>query len=153
MPLELIVWTSDQGGRASRVLQFLKKREEPEARNGAVLIRDREGQVFVFETGKVDRRYGTLPGVIVGLLLVLLGSPRSERAAAQAEGMGFPAEHLSELRARLQPGGSALVMLADPKRVDVILDHLAPFGGGVWRQAVPKDLVAQSTTGVVSKGR
>jgi hypothetical protein len=142
MPLELLVWLSHQAGAASRALQFLKEREEPEALNAGVLIKDQDNQVYVFETGRADRQHGTLAGVIVGLLLALLGGPDSDGAAAYGESLGFPAELLAALRASLLPGGSALVMLAHCERQAEIRNLLAPFGGCVWRQPVPEGLAS-----------
>jgi uncharacterized membrane protein len=153
MAPKLAVWVYDDAGEASRALRALKKHSKPLARNAAVLIRDLAGQVIVFETGNVDPSRGTLLGAIVGLLVLALGGSDSEVVAAQAVSMGFPEEHLAALRASLQPGGSALVVLVETERVDGTLDLLATCQGRVWQQALTDDLLAQFATAEALEGR
>jgi uncharacterized membrane protein len=153
MTLELLVWISGQASEASRALQALKKHNEPAARNAAVLIRDQVGHVFVFESGDVDPRQGTLLGMIVGLLVEMLGGSDPERVTAQAVSLGFPEEYLTAPQASFQPGGSALVTLLETERVQEILDLLATFQGRVWQQALEGDLLVRFATGMASEGR
>jgi len=141
MAPELVVWVSNQAGEASRAFQALKKHGEPVACNAAVLIRDRTGQAFVFETGNVDLQHGALLGTITGLLVELLGGSGPERVVAQGE-------HLTALRASLQPGGSALVILVDGEQIEGAFRLLAAFQGQVWQQTLADDLLAQLTTGL-----
>jgi uncharacterized membrane protein len=151
--MELVVWVCDQAGQASRALLALKRRSEPEGRNAVVLVRNGDGHVYVFETGDVDRRYGTLPGIIVGVLVALLGDPDSEVVVAQALSMGFPEEYLVALRASFRPGGSALVTLVENDRVEGILDLLASVQGHVLRQALADDMLAQAAEGMLPQER
>jgi uncharacterized membrane protein len=142
MALELVVWVSGQAGEASRALQVLKKQYEPTARNTAVLIRDRDGQVLLFETGDVDLQHGPLLGVIVSLLMALLGSSAPDLAVAQTVSLGFPENYWTALP-KLQPGGSALVSLVTLERAEETLDLLAEYRGEVWQQVLADDLLAQ----------
>jgi uncharacterized membrane protein len=67
--------------------------------------------------------------------------------------MDLSEEYLAELWARLQPGGSALVLLLETKRVKETLDLLATLRGRVWQQVLSDHLVAEFTTGMVLEGR
>jgi hypothetical protein len=142
MALELVIWVSGQAGEASRAFQALKKHQDAVARNAAVLIRDADGQVFVFESGDVNPRHWPLLGAIVGLFVERLS--RSEMVQAGAE-------YMTALRASFQPGGSALVFLVDSEQAKGLLGLLAAFQGQVWPQAHADDLMAQLTTGPVWK--
>jgi uncharacterized membrane protein len=153
MVLNLVVWLSSQAGEASRALQALREHSEPAARNAAVLIRDQNGQVFVFETGDVDRRHGTLLGAVVGLLMGLSGGPGPERVGVHAASLSFPEDYLTALQAEFEPGGSALVGLLEPKRTEGALDLLARFQGRVWRQKLADDLLAQLAIERTPEGR
>jgi uncharacterized membrane protein len=151
--MELVVWVCDQAGQASRALQALKRRREPEARNAVVLVRNGDGHVYVYETGDLDRRYGTLPGILVGMFVALLGDPDSEVVVAQALSMGFSEEYLVALRASFRPGGSALVTLVETDRVEGILDLLASLQGHVLRHALEDDVLAQAASGILPQER
>ena len=118
-----------------------------------MLIRNLDGQVYVYETGDVDRRYGTLPGIIVGLFVALLGDPDSAVVIAQALSMGLPEEFLAGLRASFRPGGSALIILVETDRVKGILDLLASLQGHVLRHALEDDVLAQAASGNLPQKR
>jgi uncharacterized membrane protein len=153
MARKLVVWVSDRAGEASRALQALKKHREAVARNAAVLIRERTGEVLIYETGNVDLEHGPLLGVITGLLVELLAGSDLERVAVQAASIGLTQEDSMQLSSMLEPGGSALVTLVDAQRIEGILKLLSAFQGHVWQQTLADDLLARLSSGLASEGR
>jgi uncharacterized membrane protein len=151
--MELVVWVSGRASEASSALQALKKSVKPAARNAAVLVRERDGQVFVVETGDVDLRSGMLLGAAAGLLVEVLGRSSPERAAAGTMSIDFPEEYLMALQASLQPGGSALLLLLETEWLDKALDLLAGFQGRVWQQSLAGRLLAEIAAEMVPEGR
>jgi uncharacterized membrane protein len=147
MALELVVWVSEDAGTASRALQSLKASNAPAAWNAAVLIRDRDGQLQVFETGRVDGRHGTVPGVIVGLLMVLFGGSDPGHIAGQAVSMGFPEGFVTTLQASTGLWASALVMFVRTDSVAKTLELLEIFEGRAWRQTLSDGLLAHLSAG------
>jgi uncharacterized membrane protein len=153
MAMELVVWVSGRASEASSALQALKKSVKPAARNAAVLVRERDGQVFVVETGDIDLRSGMLLGAAAGLLVEVLGRSSPERAAAGTMSIDFPEEYLMALQASLQPGGSALLLLLETEWLDKALDLLAGFQGRVWQQSLAGRLLAEIAAEMVPEGR
>jgi uncharacterized membrane protein len=151
--MELVVWVSGRASEASSALQALKKSVKPAARNAAVLVRERDGQVFVIETGDIDLRSGMLLGAAAGLLVEVLGRSSPERAAAGTMSIDFPEEYLMALQASLQPGGSALLLLLETEWLDKALDLLAGFQGRVWQQSLAGRLLAEIAAEMVPEGR
>jgi uncharacterized membrane protein len=151
--MELVVWVSGRASEASSALQALKKSVKPAARNAAVLVRERDGQVFVVETGDIDLRSGMLLGAAAGLLVEVLGRSSPERAAAGTMSIDFPEEYLMALQASLQPGGSALLLLLETEWLDKALDLLAGFQGRVWQQSLAGRLLAEIAAEMVPEGR
>lgn len=144
MALKLVVWVSDRSGEASRALQALKRHDERVARNAAVLIRDREGEVFVFESGDVDLLYWPVLGAVVGFFVKRL--ERSEPAHAAREQM-------MPLQTAFPPGSSALVILVAEAQVAGMFEFLAAFQGQAWEQALADGLLAQLAAGMASERR
>jgi uncharacterized membrane protein len=153
MAMELVVWVSDQASEASRALQALKKSVKPAARNSAVLVRERDGQVFVVETGDVDLRSGMLLGAAAGLLVALLGGSSPERATVGTMSIDLPEEYLMALQASLQPGGSALLLLLETEWLDEALNVVAGFQGRVWQQSLAGRLLAEIAAEMTPEGR
>jgi uncharacterized membrane protein len=147
MALELVVLVCGQAREASRALQVLKKQDDPSTRNAVVLLQDRTGRVFVFETGDVAPQHGALLGTITGLLMGLLGKTGLEGVAAQAASLGFSKEHLATLSAEFKAGGSALALLVEAERAGGVFDFLATFDGQVWQQVLGDDLLARFAAG------
>jgi hypothetical protein len=152
MAQEMIVFVSGKSGEASRALQCLREQSAKVARNAVVLIRDRAGQVFIFESGDVEPRYGMLLGSVTGLLVELWGGTGPEYAATHTLGRGWSEERLAALPVDLEVDGSALVILVDVE-LQGTLDFLESFEGQVWRQALVDGLLAQSGTGLAPEGR
>jgi uncharacterized membrane protein len=151
--MELVVWVSDRASEAGRALQALKRDVQPAARNAAVLVRERDGQVFVVETGDGDLRSGMLLGAAVGLLVEVLGRSSPEFAAAGAMSIDFPEEYLMALQASLQPGGSALLLLLETEWLDEALNVVAGFQGRVWQQSLAGRLLAEIAAEMTPEGR
>jgi uncharacterized membrane protein len=118
-----------------------------------VLVRERDGQVFVVETGDIDLRSGMRLGAAAGLLVEVLGRSSPERAAAGTMSIDFPEEYLMALQASLQPGGSALLLLLETEWLDKALDLLAGFQGRVWQQSLAGRLLAEIAAEMVPEGR
>ena len=151
--MELVVWVSGRANEASSALQALKKDVKPSARNAAVLIRDRTGQIVIFETGEIGPGLGMLAGVVVGLLMELPGGSDPSILFALAADLGFPEGFLEALRADLRLGGSALVLLLDSEWLGETLALLTTLRGRVWRQALSDHLVAKFVPEIAPEGR
>jgi uncharacterized membrane protein len=146
--LELIVLLFDQAGRASEALQALKEQSnlgKVDTLSSAVLVRDRAGETHLFETGHVDPEHGVLLGSILGGLLGLMdGLIDASKAWILVSLTG---EHLTKLQQGFQPGGSALVILADQRWVERVLVVLDQFEGQVLRQAFRGDVLDRLAAG------
>jgi uncharacterized membrane protein len=137
--LELLLLIFGRAGTASQALQSLKKQTDLgrlAILDSAVLIRDRTGETFLFETGHADSRYGVFFGTIVGVLIGVMGglSPGDERVAGVWTELGFAEAALTWLVAGLRPGGSALVLLVEQNWLKQGLRVLAEFEGEVLQQ-------------------
>jgi uncharacterized membrane protein len=135
----LVVVIFPQAREASRALQSMKRHPGLEARNTAVLVRDRVGEVHLFETGAIDPEYAALLGGLVGLLEEVLVGELAGLPAEDLPYLGLSQKHLSLLERSLQPGGSCLVTLIEPEKADKVQECLATYGGRVWQQQLAID--------------
>ncbi len=157
--LELVIVTFAQTDTANQALHALKqavKKKHATVLNAAALAKNASGQATVKEIEDVNAKHGAFFGAITGGLIGLLGGPvgvvvgavagaASGGAAAHWVDMGFPDEYLKSLQEHLQPGHSALVVLAESNEVDKVALTLAQFEGQLLRQALTADLAAQLT--------
>jgi uncharacterized membrane protein len=157
--LELIVLTFAQVNTAAEALKALKqvlKKKSVNVFNAAALAKNAEGETLLKEMADVDTKHGALFGAITGGLIGMLGGPvgavvgavagaASGGAAARWIDMGFPDDYLKSLQDNLQPGSSALVMLAQADEVEKVALTLAQFGGQLLHYALTDDMVAQLT--------
>ena len=155
--IELIVYVMDNLKGAQElwgVLKPLASGHSAAIFNAALLVKDADGKTSLKELEDVRAGHGALFGAITGGIIGLLGGPIGVvvgAAAGAATGgivarqidMGFPDEYLEKLQAGLRPGTSAVIALADAKRVDEVTESLRGFGGQLLRQPLTEDLEAK----------
>ena len=158
--IELVVWVFDEAGKADEALEYLKqlKREHVLAtiRNSAVLVKDADGQVSLKEAKDLDTKQGRLFGAIAGGLVGLVGGPVGAVVGAVAGAVtggvaakridrGFSNKYLKGLEKYLQPGTSALIVLVENEWAGKVADAMVQFGGQLFRQALPDEIIAEAT--------
>jgi uncharacterized membrane protein len=145
--------------QASIALEFLKdvqrkQRDGLKIVNAAVLVKDADGEVSLKETGDLGAGQGRLFGAITGGLIGLLAGPAGvvigALAGAGAGGfaakridMGLSDEFLKGFQERLQPGGSALVVLVEHKWAQSLPDVLGGLEGVTVQQTLTDEMVQQ----------
>ena len=123
-------------------------------RNAAVLIKDKDGQTSLRETGDVGVKGGRLFGAVTGGLIGLLGGPVGVIVGAAAGAgvgglaakkidMGFSDQFLETFQERLQPGNSALIVLVEQESADDLSEAWAEEEGIIVRQALTDEMVEQ----------
>jgi uncharacterized membrane protein len=139
--------------KAMQALQRLVEEGQVSLRNAAVLVKNKEGRISAKEMGDIGLKQGALFGAIVGGLIGLVGGPvgavvgavagaTTGGVAAHAIDLGFPDDYLTDLQASLQPGSSALIVLAEKNWIDKIIQGLAQFDGHIIRHVLKEDLAA-----------
>lgn len=161
---ELLVLAFAEESTALKALQALQRLVDEgriSLRNAAVLVKNREGRISAKETGDIGLRQGALFGAIVGGLIGLVGGPvgavvgavagaTTGGVAAHAIDFGFPEDYLTDLQASLQPGSSALVVLAEKNWIDKIIEGLTRFQGHIIRHVLKDELAAHlAAVGVI----
>ena len=147
----------DRANEARQTLKQLSKKGSVAVLNVAVLVKDEDGKTSLRESEDVDPRHGAVFGAIAGGLIGLLGGPVGAVVGAVAGAatggvaagrieMGFPDAYLKKLQESLQPGSSALVILAEQDQVENVTEALADFDGQLLRQALTDDIVSQVTS-------
>ncbi|MCK6628564.1 MAG: DUF1269 domain-containing protein [Anaerolineae bacterium] len=161
---ELLVLAFPEEGtaqKAMQALQHLVEEGQVSLRNAAVLVKNKEGRISAKEMGDIGLKQGALFGAIVGGLIGLVGGPvgavvgavagaTTGGVAAHAIDLGFPDDYLTDLQASLQPGSSALIVLAEKLWIDKIIQGLAQFDGHIIRHVLKEDLAAHlAAVGVI----
>lgn len=153
---ELLVLAFAEESTALKALQALQRLVDEgrvSLRNAAVLVKNKEGRISAKEMGDIGLRQGALFGAIVGGLIGLVGGPvgavvgavagaTTGGVAAHAIDFGFPDDYLSDLQASLQPGTSALIVLAEKNWIDKIIQGLTRFNGHIIRHVLKEELAA-----------
>jgi uncharacterized membrane protein len=122
--------------------------------DAAALYKDHHGISSLQETRDVDAWRGALAGALAGALVGLIGGPPGAiigAAAGAATGgiaadkldQGFSDAFLKDLRAALQPGTSAVLVIIDEQWKDALLHALEEHPGKLLRHALRSDLVTQ----------
>ncbi|NJN95789.1 MAG: DUF1269 domain-containing protein [Anaerolineales bacterium] len=156
VPTELLVLAFAEESTALKALQALQRLVDEgriSLRNAAVLVKNKEGRISAKEMGDVSLKQGALFGAIVGGLIGLVGGPvgavvgavagaTTGGVAAHAIDFGFPDDYLSDLQASLQPGTSALIVLAEKNWIDKIIQGLTRFNGHIIRHVLKEELAA-----------
>jgi uncharacterized membrane protein len=155
--LELMAKIFDEADEAQQALASLKELQGQgtiKLRNAAVLIKDKDGQTSLKETGDVDVKGGRLFGAVTGGLIGLLGGPVGVVVGAAAGAgvgglaakkidMGFSDEFLETFQERLQPGNSALIVLVEQESADDLSEAWTEEEGIIVRQALTDEMVEQ----------
>lgn len=151
---ELLVLAFAEESTAQKALQALQRLVEEgtvSLRNAAVLVKNKEGRISAKEMGDIGLRQGALFGAIVGGLIGLVGGPvgavvgavagaTTGGVAAHAIDFGFPEDYLADLQASLQPGTSALIVLAEKNWIDKVIQGLTRFNGHIIRHVLKEEL-------------
>lgn len=154
---ELILAVFQGEHRAVQALDALRMREEEGALrlfNAAMLIKHPSGWSAVKEENDLSAGQGSLFGALVGGLLGLLGGPAGAMigaAAGAAAGgwiagrtdLGFEDEFLDQIRAAMEPGSSALLLLVESQFADAIVSLSRTHEARIVRHALQQDLLAK----------
>ena len=125
--IELLLAVYPDPERAAQALKDLLARRQSKQvqfRDAADFRRDEKGHTTVSEPLDVSAGQGSLFGAVVGGLIGLLGGPAgvivgamagaaTGGLAAKATDWGFDEKFLAQVKDALQPGTSALLILAD----------------------------------------
>jgi uncharacterized membrane protein len=156
--VELVIVTFSEMDTASAALDKLATKDGVRFLNAAVLVKDKDGKTSLEEAKDVGKQHGAVFGALTGGLIGMLAGPgggivgavagaATGRAAAKRIDMGFPDDYLKRLQAGLQPGSSALVVLAERERVADVAGSVAGFEGRFLQHALTEEILAQLTTG------
>lgn len=155
--VELLARVFDTPEAADEALEFvqgLHRGKVIKILNAAVLVKAEDGTVTVHDTKEMAPKKGALVGAITGGLIGLIGGPIGAIVGAVAGAgagglsakwidMGFSDEFLDGLDDHLQPGSSALVILAEDRWVKPMSESLDALGGVVFRQTITDELAKQ----------
>lgn len=149
---ELLIATFADETRAAAALAALREAEQRKVLQivgAAVLVKDRQGELTVTETGDVQAPQGALAGAVLGGLIGLLGGPAgmlagalagaaTGGAAAQALDLGITQTQITELQKQLHLGSSALLAIISHEWVERVVLELEAFQAVVMRKAVSR---------------
>ncbi len=155
--VELVVQVYHDRRRAIGELDFvawLQRARRINILNAGALVRDDDGKTSLKETVDPNFGNGRLFGAITGGLIGLVCGPASAAVGALAGAgtgdlaadwldMGFSGDFLAGLRARLQPGTSALVVLGEHDSVARLSKALAGEEGWIFQQALTDKTVEE----------
>jgi uncharacterized membrane protein len=157
--LELLAKIFDTPDGASEGLKQVKTlRKENKGvfkiRNAAIVVKNTEGEFSIKETADVDTKHGRLFGAVAGGLIGLVGGPvgviigalagaGTGAFAAKHIDMGFSNQFLENLKELLQPGSSALLILAEHKGSDELFEALADRQNVVLRHTLTDKIVEE----------
>jgi uncharacterized membrane protein len=151
---DLIAIAYDDEFKAEEVrltLAKLQKGHLIELEDAAVVVKNAEGKVKLKQAidltsaGAVSGGFwGLLIGTLFFMPLAGLAVGASAGALSGALGdIGVDDQFMRELGETLQPGSSALFILASKITPDKVLEEIAPYGGKVLRTSLTKDKEAQ----------
>jgi uncharacterized membrane protein/sporulation protein YlmC with PRC-barrel domain len=157
--VELIAKVYDDLDGASEAMEFVKdlqKQHVLKILNAAVVVKDEDGNVSLEEKGDVDAKHGRLFGAVTGGLIGLVGGPVGVVVGALAGAgvgglaanwidMGFSDQFLNELKERLEPGSSALIILVEDKWVVKASESLSDTEGLMFQQTLTDEMVRRMT--------
>jgi uncharacterized membrane protein/sporulation protein YlmC with PRC-barrel domain len=146
--------TVDQADRALDFVEDLHRHKTIKILNAAVLVKDEDGTTSLKDTRDIEPKRGRLLGAVTGGLLGLAGGPAgvvvgalvgagAGGLAARKLDFGFSDEFLENLQTHLQPGNSALVLLAEHKWAADLHNALSDGEGVVFQQTLSDALVEE----------
>jgi uncharacterized membrane protein len=151
---DLIAIAYDDEFKAEEVrltLAKLQKEHLIELEDAAVVVKNAQGKVKLKQAinltsaGAVS---GGFWGLLIGTLffMPIVGAAVGASAGALSGALsdiGIDDQFMRELGETLQPGSSALFILASKITPDKVLEEIAPYGGKVLRTSLTKDKEAQ----------
>jgi len=157
MDVELVARVFDNLDGASEALKFVEELSHGDVikiLNTAVLVKAEDGTVSIHDKRDVAPKKGRLFGAITGGLIGLAAGPVGvvvgALAGAGAGGvaakwidMGFSDKFLTGLQEHMQPGSSALVVLAEHHWAKSMSESLDDFGGMVFQQTFTDELAQE----------
>ena len=165
---ELLAKMFDDEEQASEALKQVKLMASQEGasfklRDAAVLVKDADGKTKITETADLDAKQGRVFGAVVGGLIGLMGGPVGVVLGALAGAgvgafgakhidMGFSDEFLQGLEASLEPGSSALLILADHRLGDELFQSLADGKGVLMRHTLTDTIIEALTAAADDEG-
>ncbi len=157
--LELILAVYPHPDLAPERLKALRQRvndKSLQVRDAAAICRDEHGRTTVSDPSDVSAGQGSLFGAIVGGVIGLLGGPGGVVVGAMAGAatgglvargtdQGFDQQFLAEAKKALQPGTSALLVLADEPWNEILVRELSQADVRVLRNVLKADLIKRLT--------
>jgi uncharacterized membrane protein len=146
----------DGANEAMEFVKGLQKQHVLKILNAAVVVKDEDGNISLEEKGDVDAKHGRLFGAVTGGLIGLVGGPVGVVVGALAGAgvgglaakwidMGFSDQFLNELKERLEPGSSALIILVEDKWVVKASESLSDTEGLMFQQTLTDEMVKRMT--------
>jgi uncharacterized membrane protein len=141
----LVVITFDNEEEASEVREaLLKQKEYISLDDSAVVVKDEEGKVHVKNQTDRGVLVGAVGGGVIGLLLASVFFPLAGLLVGAVGGalvgrtmdLGIDQKFVQDVSEALQPGTSALFIIAREARPDVALATLKPFKGQVYHTSL-----------------
>lgn len=144
----------DTAERAWRELTQLQRDYLVDLDDAAIVRRDRNGKLHVTTPAHHAVAWGTLSGlfwgVVLGLLLLgplapVVGVASGIMGAAIGAGtdLGIKDDFRERVQELVQPGTSALLVIARKVTLDRFLEALQPYGGTVLKTSLPHDAEQQ----------
>jgi len=155
--VELVARVFDDTEKAAGALEFvedLQRRRVIKILNAAVLVREEDGTTTMRDVKEMEPKRAGLIGAVTGGLIGLVGGPVGmvvgALAGAGVGGLaakkidaGFSDKFLAALQEHLQPGSSALVLLAEHEWLHSMAESMDDIGGVVLQQTITDELAAE----------
>jgi uncharacterized membrane protein len=136
---QLVVITFDDEEQAGRALQSIRQVERQgqlKINDTAVVVKDKQGRVHTKNEVSSATETGAVVGAIIGGILTFMFPPAGAAIGAAAGAgvgalmdQGVDGGFVREVQASLQPGTSALFVLAREGNPDAAIAALEPFKG------------------------
>jgi uncharacterized membrane protein len=153
--IELLARVFDDPDRANESLEFvqdLHKRKVLKVLYSATLVKDKDGNTTLKETGDVDAKHGRIAGAITGGLVGLIGGPIGVVVGALAGAgvgglaakwidMGFSDEFLEVFQKQLEPGCAAVLVVVEDEWAVKASEALADDKNLVFQQTLTDEMV------------
>lgn len=155
--LSMVAKIFEHADGAAETLKFVRQLHGEgiiKLRNAAVLVKDVDGRARIHETADLDAPRGAIFGAITGGLIGLLGGPIGAVVGAVAGAgtggiaadridTGFPNNYLRQFQARLQPGGSALIVLVEHEWSKHIAELLGTIEGVLLQHELTDEAIGR----------
>lgn len=157
--------TADAANSAAQALKEAHKNKEIAYQAYAVVSRDEQKKLHVKETGDVGGMAGMISGGLLGVVIAVLAGPVGwvwAVAGAVTGGAvggiatklidsGVKNEQIKQVGEGLQPGMSAVLVLADEPAVAAIKSKLTAAGGEVATATLAPEVVEQAEVQAASQ--